>query len=253
MNLGEQIKTLRKSRNWTQAELAEKCGLTTRTIQRIESNEVQPSLYSKKRLQEILETDWEESTAKNPKVPKKSIFQKPQKSMKTILILSIPLLLSLLGGIWYGNSLPLVNMDGIPPEITTVNCGSATECDIQVTRKDPLGEILWQKTYGGTSYDKASGITPTSDGGFLILGSTSSFGKGNYDILLIKIDATGEEIWKKTYGEFFNEYGLNITSKARDEYEIEGSKQTCTTPNVSEYCQNRIWTFRITSNGDLVS
>jgi transcriptional regulator with XRE-family HTH domain len=48
MELGERLKELRTGLNYSQKELSEKTGLTLRTIQRIENNEVKPSLYSLK-------------------------------------------------------------------------------------------------------------------------------------------------------------------------------------------------------------
>ncbi|MEY2595876.1 MAG: Helix-turn-helix domain [Bacteroidota bacterium] len=57
MEFGERLKELRTSLNCSQKELAEKTGLTLRTIQRIENNEVKPSLYSLKVIGETLKTD----------------------------------------------------------------------------------------------------------------------------------------------------------------------------------------------------
>jgi len=57
MELGERLKELRTGLNYSQKELSEKTGLTLRTIQRIENNEVKPSLYSLKVIGEALKTD----------------------------------------------------------------------------------------------------------------------------------------------------------------------------------------------------
>ena len=60
MELGERLKELRTSMNCSQKELSEQTGLTLRTIQRIENNEVKPSLYSLKVIGEALKTDLSE-------------------------------------------------------------------------------------------------------------------------------------------------------------------------------------------------
>jgi transcriptional regulator with XRE-family HTH domain len=60
MEFGERLKELRTNLNCSQKELAEKTGLTLRTIQRIENNEVKPSLYSLKVIGEALKTDFSE-------------------------------------------------------------------------------------------------------------------------------------------------------------------------------------------------
>lgn len=119
-----------------------------------------------------------------------------------------------------------------------------------ISRWPEKTKILWQKTFGGSSYDKAASVLATADQGILILGSTSSFGQGNYDILLIKVDENGEFLWQKTFGGFFNEYAKNISYQESDgRYKIEGSLQTCTTSNVSENCELTEWSFLIDPNG----
>lgn len=57
MEFGERLKEIKTGLNISQKELSEKTGLTLRTIQRIENNEVKPSLYSLKVIGEALKTD----------------------------------------------------------------------------------------------------------------------------------------------------------------------------------------------------
>ena len=60
MNFGEKIKVLRNKKGYTQLELAERSGITLRSVQRIENNEVKPSLHSLKVLGKALEVDFSE-------------------------------------------------------------------------------------------------------------------------------------------------------------------------------------------------
>ena len=69
MELGERLKELRTDLNYSQKELSEKTGLTLRTIQRIENNEVKPSLYSLKVIGEALKTDLSEYVKKSDTKP----------------------------------------------------------------------------------------------------------------------------------------------------------------------------------------
>ncbi len=64
MEFGERLKALRTSLNHSQKELSDQTGLTLRTIQRIENNEVKPSLYSLKVIGEALKTDLSEFVKK---------------------------------------------------------------------------------------------------------------------------------------------------------------------------------------------
>jgi len=58
----------------------------------------------------------------------------------------------------------------------------------------------WAKTYGGSNYEGAHCIRQTSDGGFIMAGETYSFGAGNSDIWVFKLDVMGDIQWQKTYG-----------------------------------------------------
>ena len=65
MEFGERLKELRTNLNYSQKELSEKTGLTLRTIQRIENNEVKPSLHSLKLIGNALKTNFSEDVKKS--------------------------------------------------------------------------------------------------------------------------------------------------------------------------------------------
>ncbi|MDX5337806.1 MAG: helix-turn-helix domain-containing protein [Cyclobacteriaceae bacterium] len=256
MSTGKKIREARISKGWTQSELAERCGLSLRTIQRMEKEENQASLYTAGKIAEVLEIKISLDT---PSPDQKTNSKKTLKPMQ-ILSSILPMLLfgsgllasAALG--WNFLNPSSVNSESKEPiEIQTVNCGTESECDIQVTRKNLQGDILWQKTYGGSSYDKASAVLPSQDGGFFVLGSTSSFGEGNYDVWLIKVDQNGNLLWQKTFGGFFNEYASSISYLENGKgINIEAKKQKCSTPNVSEDCFLEAWTFYLDLEGELI-
>jgi len=72
--------------------------------------------------------------------------------------------------------------------------------DFWLVKTDSTGNMLWNRTYGGTGDDKAFALGPTSDGGYALAGYTVSFGAGSYDFWLVKTDAAGDMLWNKTYG-----------------------------------------------------
>jgi hypothetical protein len=63
--------------------------------------------------------------------------------------------------------------------------------DVILIKTDTYGNIQWVKTYGGANDDFASSVQQTSDGRYILVGSTWSFGAGGTDIFLIKTDARG--------------------------------------------------------------
>jgi uncharacterized protein (TIGR02145 family) len=80
--------------------------------------------------------------------------------------------------------------------------------DVYLVKTDPWGDIIWTKTYGGTSNDEGQSVYQTLDGGYIISGETYSFGAGNRDIYLLKTDDTGDISWTKTYGGTLGEVGF---------------------------------------------
>ena len=78
--------------------------------------------------------------------------------------------------------------------------GAADPEDIWLVKTDENGDIVWTKTFGGSERDVPSSIYRTSDGGFIISGSTESPSAGDLDALLIKTDSDGNLEWSKTYG-----------------------------------------------------
>lgn len=74
------------------------------------------------------------------------------------------------------------------------------EEDFWLVKTDPSGSMEWSRTYGGIDQDYAYSLIQTSDGGFLLVGSTSSFGAGSYDVWIVKTAQRGEMEWNHTYG-----------------------------------------------------
>ena len=98
---------------------------------------------------------------------------------------------------------------GFPIHLTTdggyMICGDsrasgAGDYDFWVLKLDQNGNTLWQKTYGGHGDDYIRSLQQTPDGGYTVVGNTRSFGLGESDILVVRLDDTGSIIWQKTYG-----------------------------------------------------
>jgi uncharacterized delta-60 repeat protein len=82
--------------------------------------------------------------------------------------------------------------------------------DVWVLKLDENGVIQWQKTFGGPSDDEAHSVRQTLDGGYAVAGFTWSFGAGDWDIWVLKLDGNGAIQWQKTFGGTENEVCWSI-------------------------------------------
>lgn len=116
--------------------------------------------------------------------------------------------------------------------------------DFWVIRLDQNGLMKWQKTYGSrTSIDEANDIVETADGGFLVVGSTLSLDNAKSDVLLVKIDKEGNELWRKTYGKEKNDVG-NAIIKTKDGYVLVGNTESL------GYGRWEVWVVALDENGE---
>ena len=92
-----------------------------------------------------------------------------------------------------------------------------------LVKTDAAGNMLWNKTYGGTGNEYAYHVEQTLDGGYALLGQTNSFGAGNNDFWLVKTDASGNMQWNQTYGGTGNDVGIHVLQTVDGGYALAGS------------------------------
>ncbi|MCZ7555686.1 MAG: hypothetical protein M5R41_04700 [Bacteroidia bacterium] len=97
--------------------------------------------------------------------------------------------------------------------------------DVLLVRTDAEGIVLWKKTFGGVYEDQAYSVEHTSDGGFIIVGTTESYTNGFTDIWLIKTDAQGTMLWNRSYGGTSYDYGLDVRECFNGGYIVAGQSQ----------------------------
>src|SRR5690242_16769384 len=100
--------------------------------------------------------------------------------------------------------------------------------DFWLCKLDSLGDLVWQKTYGGSGEDYASEIQPTSDGGYVMVGTTKSF-DGDVtpthfggDYWIVKISASGNIQWQKTFGGSLYDAGRSVKQTTDGGYIVAG-------------------------------
>lgn len=94
--------------------------------------------------------------------------------------------------------------------------------NVYILKTDSTGSSIWSKTFGGTEVDEAHALCPASDGGYVVVGDTWSYGAGGADVLMLKIDANGNQVWQKTFGGSADERGNAVAPTADGGYIIAG-------------------------------
>jgi hypothetical protein len=103
----------------------------------------------------------------------------------------------------------------------TFSFGSG-ESDFWLVKTDSSGGHEWNRTFGGDSYDFASSVQQTSDGGYILAGHTYSFGAGVSDFWLVKTDSSGNLEWDQTFGGSDSEFAYSVQQTFDGGYVIAG-------------------------------
>lgn len=149
----------------------------------------------------------------------------------------------LLGDLGY--SMVEVSTGGFAITGNTENFGASLS-DLWLLRIDTAGNILWNRTYGGSSLEAGLSVIEVSTGGFAITGWTTSFGAGGADILLVRMDANGNLLWSRTYGGPNDEYGYSIVELSTGGFAITGDT------NSFGAGASDVWLLRTNADGNLL-
>ena len=124
----------------------------------------------------------------------------------------------------YGNSC-IQTKDGgyIITGFTTSYSSSPFNKDVYIVKTDRNGNILWSNSYGGTDEDEGNSICEGIDDSYIICGYTKSFGEGDNDVYLIKIDDNGNIIWDKTFGGISSDRGNKIIKTKDGSFVVAGA------------------------------
>jgi uncharacterized delta-60 repeat protein len=106
------------------------------------------------------------------------------------------------------------------------NSFGAGNFDVILMRFSSDGTLTWARTAGGNAYESGESITQAQYGGYLVSGTTSSFGAGNGDVLLLYYDTDGTLIWSGTAGGGDDEYVSSVIWTNDGGYLVAGSTKS---------------------------
>lgn len=123
----------------------------------------------------------------------------------------------------YGYSV-LQTVDGGYIVAGRTNSFGAGSNDFYVVKTRFNGSSQWERTFGGADSDGAWSIQHATDGGYVIVGYTFSYGGGNGDAYMVKIDSDGNTMWTRTYGGNDAEKAYSVQQTADGGYIFTGVK-----------------------------
>ncbi|MDP8239549.1 MAG: T9SS type A sorting domain-containing protein [Candidatus Hatepunaea meridiana] len=119
--------------------------------------------------------------------------------------------------------------------------------DMYLIKIDEEGEIEWTQTYGGEANDYCQSIIRTIDGGYALAGGTRSYGAGEVDFYLVKIDEDGEEQWSSTYGRRYDDLCFSMLQLENGDFVLAGYSNRRDEGNGDDF-----YIIRVDSCGELI-
>lgn len=101
--------------------------------------------------------------------------------------------------------------------------------DVWMIKIDGNGNMVWDKKFGGAEWEEVYMIQQTYDNGYIMVGTTASFGVGSNDIFLLKTDTMGNSEWMKTFGASDSDFGYSVQETNDRGFFITGETTNSTT------------------------
>ena len=94
--------------------------------------------------------------------------------------------------------------------------------DNYLAKVDELGNLEWEKAYGGEGWERVHDAALTKDTGVIMVGETSSNFSDNQDIYIVRTDILGDTLWTKTIGGAGDDFATSINSFTDSTFVITG-------------------------------
>ena len=99
---------------------------------------------------------------------------------------------------------------------------SADRADLWIVKLDRMGEIEWEKTYGGDLGDVGFSIRQIPGKGYIVAGTSSSFGKRNPSAWILYLDNKGDTLWTRLFEGRMDSYARSVQVTLDSGYIIAG-------------------------------
>ncbi len=124
--------------------------------------------------------------------------------------------------------------------------GAPDFANVYLLKTNGLGDTIWTRTYGGDGDEFSYSVELTGDGGYILSGTTNSFGEGGYDIYIVKTSASGNPLWTLTYGGADDDFGCSIQETIDGGYIVAGYTKSFGTG------ENDIYLLKLSPTGEVL-
>ena len=131
--------------------------------------------------------------------------------------------------------------------------------DYWVVKLTGAGIIQWQKCLGGSDCDKAYSIRQTTDGGYIVAGSTGSKDgdvsnkHGRADYWVVKLTGAGVIEWQKCLGGNMNDNAYSIEQTTDGGYIVAGVSDSNNGDVYGNHGGDDYWLVKLSASGNLIS
>lgn len=135
--------------------------------------------------------------------------------------------------------------------------GNQGNQDCGVVKLNSNGEILWQKSLGGSHSDLGYSIKSDFDGGYIVAGLTSSNdgdvsgNHGNQDCWIVKLNGDGEILWQRALGGSWEDLGYSIQTTSDNGYIIAGGTSSNDGDVSGHQGNGDFWVIKLNSLGEI--
>ena len=135
--------------------------------------------------------------------------------------------------------------------------GNHGNSDYWVVKLDTLGNIQWQKSLGGSGFDYAYSIVQTTNGGYIVAGSSNSNDgdiSGNHggpDYWIVKLDASGNIQWQKSLGGSGFDYAYSIVQTTDGGYIVVGHSESNDGDVNGNHGNDDYWIVKLNTSGNI--
>jgi hypothetical protein len=87
---------------------------------------------------------------------------------------------------------------------------------------DAQGRLEWTRTYGGRKGERSWALTDMPDGGYVVAGQTRSWGAGDWDAYVLRVDSAGHQMWSRVFGGPGIDRALNVARTPSGDLAVTG-------------------------------